>query len=171
MHSSWLGIIRLCLLGMAIQAVLSVTGQPAWGIALGGIPFLWGALRLRSLHDGFLAAFWLSFACLLLSATAICPVLWRLFGESVWGLLLPLCRWIALACFANGFWAVRLSRGLCRNRSAAAVVFLGILLSMDAVCASLPILSTTVIFYAAALWYYDRAARALDVCDDPPTIP
>ncbi len=170
MRSAWLGAFRLCLCGMAVQAVLTVTGQPEWMTALGGVPFLWGALRLRLLHGGFSAAFGLSFVCLLLSATAISPVLWRFFGESVWGLLLPLCRWIALACFADGFWAVRLSRGLMRNRSAAVVVFLQILLSTDAVRTVLWLVSTIGILYISALWYYHRAATELEMCDDPPTL-
>ena len=170
MRSAWLGTVRLCLLGMALQAALSMLGQPQWSIALGSLPFLWGVLRLRHLHDGFSAAFWLSCICLLLSATETVPVLWRLIGGSVWGLLLPLCRWISLACFADGFWSVRLSRGLFRNRAAAAVVFLQMLLDMDAVRGMLWLWSTAVILFAAALWYYDRAARALDACDDPPTL-
>ncbi len=170
MKMTWYGAMRLCLFGMALQAVLNIIGLPLWISALGCVPFLWGNLHLRSLHDGFSAAFWLSVIRLLLTATAIVPVLrFAVFG-SIWGLLLPLCHWIALACMADGIWSVRLSRGLQRNRSAAVVVFLQILLDVSPVRGGIVLLSSTVILFAAALWYYDRAARELDACDDPPVI-
>ena len=171
MHSSWLGTVRLCLFSIAVQAILSVLGQPLWIFGLGAVPFLWGVHRICHLHNGFTSAFWLSAVCLLLSVTASVPVLWHFVGESVWRLLLPLCWWIALACFADGFWALRLSRGLSRNRAAAAVVFLQILLALDTVRLSLPLLMTAGLLFSAALWYYDRAARELTVCEDPPTLP
>ena len=161
--------VRLCLGGLLWETVLSVVGMPGWFSGLAGVLFLWGTIHLRSLHDRFSAAFWLSLVRFLLIGAGAIPILRALAWESVWSQLKPLCKWIALACFADGFWSLRLSRGLPRNRSAAAMVFLQILIDIKPM-GSMVILSTTVILYLATIWYAARAARELDACEDPPTI-
>lgn len=170
MRDSFSSVVRLCLIGLLLEFVLSSLGLALWSSILGCVPFLWGTMRLRTLHDGFSSAFWLSVIRLLLIGAGAIPPLRSFVWESVWSLLIPLCLWLALACFADGFWAVRLSRGLCKNRSAAAVVFLQILLASNMVRSSLPLLITAGLLFFAALWYYDRAARELAMCEDPPTI-
>ena len=169
MKDSFSSVIRLCLIGLLWEFVLSLLGWPLWSCALGCVPFLWGTMRLRTLHDGFTSAFWLSVIRLLLVGAGAIPFLRAVVWESVWSLLIPLCKWIALACFADGFWALRLSRGLPRNRSAAATVFLQILTDIKP-AGGMVILSTTVILYLATIWYAARAARELDACEDPPRI-
>ncbi len=170
MKNSFSTVVRLCLCGLMLQNVLSFIGLPFYISALGSLPMLYGLLRLSGVHDGFRAAFALSFIRILLIGAGAIPVMRAVFWESVWSLMIPLCQWIALACMADGFWAVRLSRGLPRNRSAAAVVFLQLLTGMSTDRGSIVLLSTTAIFLLAALLYYDRAAVALDVCEDPPIL-
>ena len=162
--------VRLCLCGLLIETGLSAVGLPGHFSGLAGVMFLWGTMHLRSLHDGFSSAFWLSVIRLLLIGAGAIPILRAFVWESVWSLLIPLCLWLALACMAEGFWAIRMSRGLGRNRAAAIVVFLQILLSTDAVRTVLWLVSTIGILYISALWYYHRAATELEMCDDPPTL-
>ena len=162
--------VRLCLGGLLWETVLSVVGMPGWFSGLAGVLFLWGTIHLRSLHDGFSAAFWLSLVRFLLIGAGAIPILRALAWESVWSLLIPLCKWIALACFADGFWAVRVSRGLTRNQSAAAAVFLQILIDLLPRIGGIVLLSAAALCYLAALWYYRRAAEELASCDDPPTL-
>lgn len=162
--------VRLCFCGLLLETGLSAVGLSGWFSGLAGVLFLWGTMHLRSLHDGFSSAFWLSVIRLLLIGAGAIPFLRAVVWESVWSLLIPLCKWVALACFADGFWAIRMSRGLGRNREAAIVVFLQILLSTDAVRTVLWLVSTIGILYISALWYYHRAATELEMCDDPPTL-
>ena len=169
MKATFSHAVRLCLCGLFLETVLAAVGQPVWFSGLAGTLFLWGTIHLRSLHDGFSAAFGLSVLRLLLIGAGAIPILRAVVWESVWSLLIPLCKWIALACFADGFWALRLSRGLPRNRSAAATVFLQILTDIKP-AGGMVILSTTVILYLATIWYAARAARELDACEDPPRI-
>lgn len=161
--------VRLCLCGLLIETGLFAVGLPGHFSGLAGVMFLWGTMHLRSLHDKFSSAFWLSvIRLLLIGAGAISPL--RAFvWESVWSLLIPLCLWLALACFADGFWYLRLSRGLSRNRSAAVLVLLQILMNAK-LSGGLPIFLTSAILYLAAMWYVDRAARELTMCEDPPTL-
>ena len=170
MRDSFSSVVRLCLIGLLLEFVLSSLGLALWSSVLGCVPFLWGTMRLRTLHDGFSSAFWLSVIRLLLIGLGAIPPLRAFVWESVRSCLIPLCLWLALACFADGFWHLRLSRGLSRNRSAAIVVFLQILLSTDAVRTVLWLVSTIGILYISALWYYHRAATELEMCDDPPTL-
>ena len=160
--------VRLCLCGLFLETVLAAVGQPVWFSGLAGTLFLWGTIHLRSLHGGFSAAFGLSVLRLLLIGAGAIPILRAVVWESVWSLLIPLCKWIALACFADGFWALRLSRGLPRNRSAAALIPLHIFL--EHWTSSDTLFWAAVLFYAAALWYYHRASVELDACEDPPRI-
>ena len=162
--------VRLSLGGLLLETVLSVVGMPGWFSGLAGVLFLWGTVHLRSLHDGFSAAFRLSLVRLLLIGAGAIPVLHALVWESVLSQLIPLCKWIALACFADGFWAVRISRGLTRNRSAAAAVFLQILIDLLPRIGGIVLLPAAALCYLAALWYYRRAAEGLASCDDPPTL-
>ena len=162
--------VRLSLGGLLLETVLSVVGMPGWFSGLAGVLFLWGTVHLRSLHDGFSAAFRLSLVRLLLIGAGAIPVLHALVWESVLSQLIPLCKWIALACFADGFWAVRISRGLTRNRSAAAAVFLQILIDLLPRIGGIILLSAAALCYLAALWYYRRAVKELETCDDPPTL-
>ena len=161
--------VRLCLCGLLIETGLSAVGLPGHFSGLAGVMFLWGTMHLRSLHDGFSSAFWLSVIRLLLIGAGAIPPLRSFVWESVWSLLIPLCLWLALACFADGFWHLRLSRGLSRNRSAAVLVLLQILMNAK-LSGGLPIFLTSAILYLAAMWYVDRAARELTMCDDPPTL-
>ena len=161
--------VRLCLCGLLIETGLSAVGLPGHFSGLAGVMFLWGTRHLRSLHDGFSSAFWLSVIRLLLIGAGAIPPLRAFVWESVWSLLIPLCLWLALACFADGFWYLRLSRGLSRNRSAAVLVLLQILMNAK-LSGGLPIFLTSAILYLAAMWYVDRAARELTMCDDPPTL-
>ena len=161
--------VRLCLCGLLIETGLSAVGLPGHFSGLAGVMFLWGTMRLRTLHDGFSSAFWLSVIRLLLIGAGAIPPLRAFVWESVWSLLIPLCLWLALACFADGFWYLRLSRGLSRNRSAAVLVLLQILMNAK-LPGGLPIFLTSAILYLAAMWYVDRAARELTMCDDPPTL-
>lgn len=170
MKDSFSSVVRLCLIGLLLEFVLYLPEWPLWSCVLGCVPFLWGTMRLRTLHDGFSSAFWLSVIRLLLIGAGAIPPLRAFVWESVWSLLIPLCLWLALACMAEGFWAIRMSRGLGRNRAAAIVVFLQILLSTDAVRTVLWLVSTIGILYISALWYYHRAATELEMCDDPPTL-
>lgn len=170
MKDSFSGAVRLCLIGLLLQNVLSLIGMPFYVSAAGSLPLLFGLLRLSGLHDGFRAAFGLSVLRILLIGAGAIPVLRAVLWESVWSLLIPLCQWIALACMTDGFWAVRFSRGLSRNRSAAAVVFLQILLDIAPRYDSIVLFSSTAALFLAALWYYRRAAGALAMCDDPPMI-
>lgn len=161
--------VRLCLCGLLIETGLSAVGLPGHFSGLAGVMFLWGTMRLRTLHDGFSSAFWLSVIRLLLIGAGAIPPLRAFVWESVWSLLIPLCLWLALACFADGFWYLRLSRGLSRNRSAAVLVLLQILMNAK-LPGGLPIFLTSAILYLAAMWYVDRAARELTMCEDPPTL-
>ena len=161
--------VRLCLCGLLIETGLSAVGLPGHFSGLAGVMFLWGTMRLRTLHDGFSSAFWLSVIRLLLIGAGAIPPLRAFVWESVWSLLIPLCLWLALACFADGFWYLRLSRGLSRNRSAAVLVLLQILMNAK-LSGGLPIFLTSAILYLAAMWYVDRAARELTMCEDPPTL-
>ena len=161
--------VRLCLCGLLIETGLSAVGLPGHFSGLAGVMFLWGTMRLRTLHDGFSSAFWLSVIRLLLIGAGAIPPLRAFVWESVWSLLIPLCLWLALACFADGFWHLRLSRGLARNRSAAVLVLLQILMNAK-LSGGLPIFLTSAILYLAVMWYVDRAARELTMCDDPPTL-
>ena len=161
--------VRLCLCGLLIETGLSAVGLPGHFSGLAGVMFLWGTMRLRTLHDGFSSAFWLSVIRLLLIGSGAIPPLRAFVWESVWSLLIPLCLWLALACFADGFWHLRLSRGLARNRSAAVLVLLQILMNAK-LSGGLPIFLTSAILYLAAMWYVDRAARELTMCEDPPTL-
>ena len=161
--------VRLCLCGLLIETGLSAVGLPGHFSGLAGVLFLWGTMHLRSLHDKFSSAFWLSVIRLLLIGAGAIPPLRAFVWESVWSLLIPLCLWLALACFADGFWHLRLSRGLSRNRSAAVLVLLQILMNAK-LSGGLPIFLTSAILYLAAMWYVDRAARELTMCDDPPTL-
>lgn len=161
--------VRLCLCGLLIETGLSAVGLPGHFSGLAGVMFLWGTMHLRSLHDGFSSAFWLSVIRLLLIGAGAIPPLRAFVWESVWSLLIPLCLWLALACFADGFWHLRLSRGLSRNRSAAVLVLLQILMNAK-LSGGLPIFLTSAILYLAAMWYVDRAARELTMCEDPPTL-
>ena len=161
--------VRLCLCGLLIETGLSAVGLPGHFSGLAGVMFLWGTMHLRSLHDGFSAAFCLSVIRLLLIGAGAIPPLRAFVWESVWSLLIPLCLWLALACFADGFWHLRLSRGLARNRSAAVLVLLQILMNAK-LPGGLPIFLTSAILYLAAMWYVDRAARELTMCEDPPTL-
>lgn len=170
MRDSFSSVVRLCLIGLLLEFVLSSLGLALWSSVLGCVPFLWGTMRLRTLHDGFSSAFWLSVIRLLLIGVGAIPPLRAFVWESVRSCLIPLCLWLALACFADGFWHLRLSRGLPRNRSAAALVLLQIFLDAK-LPGGLPIFLTSAILYLAAMWYVDRAARELTVCEDPPTIP
>ena len=162
--------VRLCLCGLLIETGLSSVGLPGHFSGLAGVLFLWGTMHLRSLHDKFSSAFWLSVIRLLLIGAGAIPPLRAFVWESVWSLLIPLCLWLALACVADGFWHLRLSRGLPRNRSAAALVLLQIFLDAK-LPGGLPIFLTSAILYLAAMWYVDRAARDLAMCEDPPTVP
>ena len=168
MKHSVSGTVRLCLIGLFVESVFSLIWLPQWGTVFGCVPLLWGLMRMRSLHDGFVSAFWLSVSRLLLIGAGAIPTLHMLLRESVWSLLISLSLWLVLACMADGFWAMRISRGLKRNRAAAAVIPLQLLLGLDTVRASLWMLSTVGILFVTALWYYDRAAGELDACDDPP---
>ena len=161
--------VRLCLCGLLIETGLSAVGLPGYFSGLAGVLFLWGTMHLRSLHDKFSSAFWLSVIRLLLIGAGAIPPLRAFVWESVWSLLIPLCLWLALACFADGFWHLRLSRGLSRNRSAAVLVLLQILMNAK-LSGGLTIFLTSAILYLAAMWYVDRAARELTMCDDPPTL-
>ena len=161
--------VRLCLCGLLIETGLSAVGLPGHFSGLAGVLFLWGTMHLRSLHDKFSSAFWLSVIRLLLIGAGAIPPLRAFVWESVWSCLIPLCLWLALACFADGFWHLRLSRGLSRNRSAAALVLLQILMNAK-LSGGLPIFLTSAILYLAAMWYVDRAARELTMCEDPPTL-
>lgn len=161
--------VRLCLCGLLIETGLSAVGLPGHFSGLAGVLFLWGTMHLRSLHDKFSSAFWLSVIRLLLIGAGAIPILRAFVWESVWSLLIPLCLWLALACFADGFWYLRLSRGLSRNRSAAVLVLLQILMNAK-LSGGLPIFLTSAILYLAVMWYVDRAARELTMCDDPPTL-
>lgn len=161
--------VRLCLCGLLIETGLSAVGLPGHFSGLAGVMFLWGTMHLRSLHDKFSSAFWLSVIRLLLIGAGAIPPLRAFVWESVWSLLIPLCLWLALACFADGFWHLRLSRGLSRNRSAAVLVLLQILMNAK-LSGGLPIFLTSAILYLAAMWYVDRAATELEMCDDPPTL-
>ena len=161
--------VRLCLCGLLIETGLSAVGLPGHFSGLAGVMFLWGTMRLRTLHDGFSSAFWLSVIRLLLIGAGAIPPLRAFVWESVWSLLIPLCLWLALVCFADGFWHLRLSRGLSRNRSAAVLVLLQILMNAK-LSGGLPIFLTSAILYLAAMWYVDRAARELTMCEDPPTL-
>ena len=161
--------VRLCLCGLLIETGLSAVGLPGHFSGLAGVMFLWGTMHLRSLHDKFSSAFWLSVIRLLLIGAGAIPPLRAFVWESVWSLLIPLCLWLALACFADGFWHLRLSRGLSRNRSAAVLVLLQILMNAK-LPGGLPIFLTSAILYLAAMWYVDRAARELTMCEDPPTL-
>lgn len=170
MKPAFSGAVRLCLYGLLLESVCSVAGLPGWFSGLAGVLFLWGSMHLRSLHDGFSAAFVLSLIRLLLIGAGAIPVLRAWVWGSVWSLLIPLCQWIALACFADGFWAVRISRGLPRNRSAAAAVLLQVLIDIPQLYDSTVLRCTIAFCYLAALWYYRRAVIALETCDDPPTL-
>ena len=161
--------VRLCFCGLLLETGLSAVGLSGWFSGLAGVLFLWGTMHMRSLHDGFSSAFWLSVIRLLLIGAGAIPPLRAVVWESVWSLLIPLCLWLALACFADGFWHLRLSRGLSRNRSAAALVLLQILMNAK-LPGGLPIFLTLAILYLAAMWYVDRAARELTMCEDPPTL-
>ena len=161
--------VRLCLCGLLIETGLSAVGLPGHFSGLAGVLFLWGTMHLRSLHDKFSSAFWLSVIRLLLIGAGAIPPLRAFVWESVWSLLIPLCLWLALVCFADGFWHLRLSRGLSRNRSAAVLVLLQILMNAK-LSGGLPIFLTSAILYLAATWYVDRAARELTMCEDPPTL-
>ena len=170
MKVSFSSVHRLCLIGLLLECLLSLAGSPRWFAALGCVPFLWGTMHLRSLHDGFSSAFWISVVRLLLIGAGAIPTLRMFLWESVWSCLIPLCLWVALACLADGFWHLRLSRGLSRNRSAAATVCLQILLDADALHAVVWLIPTIGILYITALWYDHRAALELDACEDPPRI-
>ena len=166
---SWLYCVRMFLCGLVLSTFAGMIGFP-YADAIFCMPMLWGLWRLARLHDGFRAACLLSAVrVIVMGAGWFAPILRHLLWESVWSLLLPVCHWIALACFADGFLALRLSRGLSRNRSAAAVVFLQILIDTKPID-GLPMLSTTVILYLAAVWYVHHAARELARCEDPPVI-
>ena len=169
MRDSFSSVVRLCLIGLLLEFVLSSLGSALWSCVLGCVPFLWGTMRLRTLHDGFSSAFWLSVIRLLLIGAGAIPPLRAFVWESVRSCLIPLCLWLALACFADGFWHLRLSRGLSRNRSAAVLVLLQILMNAK-LSGGLPIFLTSAILYLAAMWYVDRAARELTMCEDPPTL-
>lgn len=169
MNVTFIHAVRLCLCGLLIETGLSAVGLPGYFSGLAGVLFLWGTMHLRSLHDKFSSAFWLSVIRLLLIGAGAIPPLRAFVWESVWSLLIPLCLWLALACFADGFWHLRLSRGLSRNRSAAVLVLLQILMNAK-LSGGLPIFLTSAILYLAAMWYVDRAARELTMCEDPPTL-
>lgn len=167
MAKSWLFCVRMCLYALVLSTIADGIGFSRCSVLL-CIPMLWGLWRLSGLHDGFRVACLLSAVRMtLLCAGWFVPILRPILRESVWSLGFDACHWIALACFADGFWALRISRGLSRNRSAAAVVVLQILMDTKPTD-SMAILSTTVLLYLTAVWYVDRAARELDACEDPP---
>lgn len=170
MKPAFFNAVRLCLCGLLLENALSVIGLPGWFCGLCSVLFLWGTMWLRSLHDGFSASFGLSLVRFLLIGAGTVPFLRAWVWESVLSLLIPLCKWIALICMADGFWAVRISRGLPRNRSAAAVVFLQIFLDIAPKHNSIVLFSSTAALFLAALWYYHRAAGELAACEDPPVI-